>query len=48
MTTMRDDVYPDLVDHFYANTTKEYGDVSIDSYVKGVSFTLNKSIFRKF
>ena len=44
---MRDDVYPDLVAHFYANATRSYGQVLIDSYVKGVSFTLDRSVLRK-
>ena len=48
MTTMRDDVYPDLVAHFYANATRDYGQVSIDSYVKKVSFTLDRSMIQKF
>ena len=47
MTTMKDDVYPDLVAHFYANATREYNDVQIDSYVKRVSFTLDRSVVRK-
>ena len=47
MTTLRDNVYPDLVAHFYANATREYGQVSIDSYVKGVSFKLDKSVVKK-
>ena len=41
MTTMRDDVYPDLMAHFYANATREYGNV------KGVSFTLDRSVLWK-
>ena len=44
---MRDDVYPDLVAHFYSNAAREYGNVSIDSYVKGVSFMLDRSVLRK-
>ena len=48
MTTMRDDVYPDLVAHFYANATRDYGQVSIESYVKKVSFTLDRSKIRRF
>ena len=44
---MRDDVYHDLIAHFYANATRDYGQVSIDSYVKGVSFMLDRSILRK-
>ena len=36
MTIIRDDVYPDLVAHFYANATREYQSNSIDCYVKGV------------
>ena len=47
MTTLRDDVYRDLVVHFYANATRGYGQVSIDSYVKGVSFTLDRFVIRK-
>ena len=47
MTTLRDDVYPDLVDHFYNNACRGYGQVSIDSYVKGVSFTLDRSVIKK-
>ncbi|GFS42563.1 hypothetical protein Acr_00g0080580 [Actinidia rufa] len=46
MTTLRDDVYPNLVAHF-TNATRGYEQVSIDSYVKGVSFTLDKSVIRK-
>ena len=48
MTTMRDDIYPDLVAHFYANATRDYGQVSIDSYVKKVSFTLDRSMIQIF
>ena len=47
MTTMRDDVYPNLVAYFYANATRDYGQVSIDSYVKGVSFKFDRSVIRK-
>ena len=47
MTTLRDNVYLDLVVHFYANATRDYGQVSIDSYVKGVSFPLDRSVIRK-
>ena len=47
MTTLRDDVYPDLIVHFYANTFRDYGQVSIYSYVKGVSFTLDRSVIKK-
>ena len=46
MTTIRDDVYPDLVAHFYANASKEYGIDTIDSYVKGVEIRLDKSGIR--
>ena len=38
---MRDDVYPDLMDYFYAN------DVSIDNNIKGVSFTLDRNVIQK-
>ena len=48
MTTMRDDVYPDLVAHFYANATRDYGQVSIEIYVKKVSFTLDRSTIQNF
>ena len=48
MTAMRDDVYHDLVAHFYANVTRDYGQVSIDSYVKKVSFTLDRSMIQNF
>ena len=41
MTTMRDDVYPDLVAHFYVNATRNYGQDSTKSYVKGVSTKLD-------
>ena len=47
MTTIQDDVLPDLVAHFYANAFREYGTGSIDSYVKGVSITLSKAVIRK-
>ena len=47
ITILRDVIYLDLVAHFYANATREYGQVSIDSYVKGVSFTLDRFVIRK-
>ena len=47
MTMMRDDVYPDLVAHLYANTTRKYNNVSIDRYFKGVSFMLDRFVVRK-
>ena len=46
MTTIRDDIYPDLVAHFYANASKEYGIDTIDSYVKGVEIRLDRSVIR--
>ena len=48
MTIMRDDVYPNLVAHFYANSTREYNSDSIDSHVKRVEFTLDISVIKKF
>ena len=47
MTTMRDNVYPDLVAHFYANATRDYGQDLIDSFVKRVFFTLDRSVIKK-
>ena len=47
MTIIRDDVYPDLVAHFYANATREYQSNSIDCYVNGVGFTLDRSVIQK-
>ena len=47
MTTIRDDVYLDLVTHFYANASREYRDESIKSYVKGESFSLDRSVIRE-
>ena len=47
MTTIREDVYPNLVTHFYANASREYRDESIKSYVKGESFSLDRSVIRK-
>ena len=47
ITILRDVIYLDLVAHFYANATREYGQVFIDSYVKGVLFTLDRSVIRK-
>ena len=47
MTTLRDDMYTDLVVHFYVNAYREYGEISIESYVKEVSFTLDRSVIRK-
>ena len=47
MTTLREDVYPDLVAHFYSNGKKENGDASIISYVKGIFFTLNRTVIRQ-
>ena len=46
MATIWDDVYPNLVVHFYDNATKEYNGVSINSYVKGVKFTLDRSVLQ--
>ena len=46
MTTIRDDVYPDLVVHFYANESNEYGNDTIDSYVKGVEIRLDRLVIR--
>ena len=47
MTTLRDDVYPDLVIYFYTNAYREYGEVFIKSYVKGVSFTFDRFVIKK-
>ena len=47
MTTMRDEVYPDLVAHFYANASREYRDESVKSFVKGKSFSLNRYVIRE-
>ena len=47
MTTLKDDMYPDLVAHFYINAEREYGDISIVSYVKGVCFTLDRTVIRQ-
>ena len=47
MTTLRDDMYTDLVVHFYVNAYREYGAISIESYVKEVSFTLDRFLNRK-
>ena len=41
MTTLRDEVYPDLVAHFYANATKGYHCDAINIYVKGVEIELD-------
>ena len=40
MTTIRDDVYPNLVAHFYANAIRGYHSAIITSYVKGVGIKL--------
>ena len=48
MTTIRDDVYSNLVAHFYTNSTREYNSVMIDSYVKGVSIMLDRSMIEFF
>ncbi|XP_057459244.1 uncharacterized protein LOC130749902 [Actinidia eriantha] len=42
-----DDVYPNLVAHFYANATKGYHCDMINSYVKGVKIELDQSVIRK-
>ena len=47
MSTMRDEVYPDLVAHFYANASREYRDESIKKFVKGESFSLDRSVIWK-
>ena len=47
MTTIQDNVYPDLVAHFYANVTRKYHSDSIESYVKGVNIKLDRFVIRK-
>ena len=47
MTTIRDDVYPDLVVHFYANANRGHHTEIIESYVKGVGIELDRSVKRK-
>ena len=47
MTVIWDEVYLDLVAHFYANVIRDYGQDSIVSYVKGVGFTLDRSVIWK-
>ena len=47
MPTIRDDVYPDLVAHFYANVTSKYKEESIKSYVKGESISLDRSVMSR-
>ena len=47
MTTLRDEVYPDLVAYFYANATKRYHCDTIKSYVKGVKIELDRSVIHK-
>ena len=47
MIVIRDEVYPDLVAHFYASATREYGHDSIYSYVNGVGLTLERSVIHK-
>ncbi|GFS38964.1 hypothetical protein Acr_00g0060540 [Actinidia rufa] len=46
MTTLRDNVYPDLVAHFYANAKRGYNSETIKSYVKGVKIELNRNMLR--
>ena len=41
MTTLHDDVYPELVRHFYANSTRGDDSDTIISYVKGVKLELD-------
>ena len=41
MTTLRDDVYTDLVAHFYANAKRGQDGETIKSYVKCVKIELN-------
>ncbi|GFY97518.1 hypothetical protein Acr_12g0000590 [Actinidia rufa] len=47
MTTMREEVYSNLVKHFYANASKKYQDESINTYVKGESISLDRSVIRE-
>ena len=47
MTTLRDNVYPDLVAHFYANAKWGQNSDTIKSYVKWVKLELNQEIIRK-
>ena len=46
MTTLRDDVYTDLVAHFYANANWEQDGETIKSYVKGVKIELDQNVIR--
>ena len=47
MTTMREEVYPYLVRHFYANATRKYQDEPINSYVQGEPISLDRSMTRE-
>ena len=47
MTTIRDDIYPNLVTDFYANATRKYQDEAIYSYVKGEPIVLDRSVIRE-
>ena len=47
MTTIRDDEYPNLVVHFYANTTRGHHSETIESYVKEVGIEFDRFVIRK-
>ena len=47
MTTLWDDVYLDLVAHFYTNATQGYNSDTMKSYVKGVKIELKREVIRK-
>ena len=46
MTTLLEDVYTDLVAHFYANAKRGHDSDTIKSYVKGVKIELNRDVKR--
>ena len=47
MTTMREEMYPYLVRHFYANAIRKYKDEAINSYVKEEPISLDRSMIRE-
>ncbi|GFZ19570.1 hypothetical protein Acr_28g0002750 [Actinidia rufa] len=46
LTLTRDDVYPDLVAYFYANTSRGLHSDSVKSYVKGTNILLDRSVIQ--
>lgn len=44
MPSIKENIYHELVGHFYAHVEKEFGCLEVSSRVKGVQFTLTREV----